>query len=300
MPAHSAREETAMSNTITLGDLTIHRIVEMERGLSPAREFLPGLTEERLAANRDWMRPAALDAEDKLVLCFQSYIVRTPKHVVLVDSCIGNDKERTARPMWHQKKDDVWMRGLAALGLTVNDIDVVMCTHLHVDHVGWNTRLENGRWVPTFPKARYLFSKKELDYWLAANAKQTVPPIADSVIPIVEAKRCDLITSDHAMDDHVRLLPTPGHTIDHFAVALGKSGKDAVITGDLIHSPLQAKYPELSMYVDYDANQGIETRRKFLEHYCDSSTLCCFAHFPSPSRGHIKRWGEGFRCETVA
>jgi glyoxylase-like metal-dependent hydrolase (beta-lactamase superfamily II) len=288
-----------MSNTFTVGDLTIHRIVEMETGFTPALEFLPTLTSERLAENRDWLLPTALDAEDKLVLCFQSYIVRTPRHVVLVDSCIGNDKDRTARPVWHKKKDEVWMRGLAALGLTVNDIEVVMCTHLHVDHVGWNTRLENGRWVPTFPKARYLFSKKELDYWVAEHEKTPIPCIEDSVVPIVEARRCELITSDHAMDEHIRLLPTPGHTIDHFAIVLGKTGKDAVITGDLIHSPLQAKYPELSMRVDYDPKQGVETRRGFLESYCDTNTLCCFAHFPSPSRGHIKRWGEGFRCESV-
>ena len=199
------------------------------------------------------------------MLCFQSYIVQTGRHNILVDSCIGNDKDREARPLWHKKKDDAFMRGLAAAGLTVNDIDFVMCTHLHVDHVGWNTRLENGRWVPTFPKARYLFSKTELDFWLAENDKTTLPPIVDSVIPIVEAKRCDLVTSDHALDDTVALMPTPGHTIDHYAVALGRGGKDAVITGDLIHTPLQARYPELAMRVDYDPKQGAATRRKFLE-----------------------------------
>jgi glyoxylase-like metal-dependent hydrolase (beta-lactamase superfamily II) len=288
-----------MANTFRVGDMTIHRIVEMECGFTPALEFLPDLKPELLEANKSWLAPSALDVDGNLVLCFQSYIVKTPRHTILVDSCIGNDKERTARPLWHQKKDDVWMRGLAAAGLTVNDIDFVMCTHLHVDHVGWNTRLENGRWVPTFPKARYLFAKTELDYWLAENDKTTLPPIVDSVIPIVEAKRCDLVTSDHALDDTVCLLPTPGHTIDHYAVALGRGGKDAVITGDLIHTPLQARYTELSMRVDYDPKQSADTRRKFLESYCDTSTLCCFAHFPSPSRGHIKRWGEGFRCEYV-
>jgi len=289
-----------MSNTFGVGDVTIHRIVEMESGFTPALEFLPDLKPEVLAENRKWLQPTALDQQDNLVLCFQSYIVQTPRHTILVDSCIGNDKDRTARPAWHHKKDDVWMGGLASLGLTVNDIDFVMCTHLHVDHVGWNTRLENGRWVPTFPKARYLFAKKELDYWLAENDKTTLPPIVDSVIPIVEAKRCDLVSSDHALDDLISLLPTPGHTIDHYAVQIGRGGKDAVITGDLIHSPLQARYPELSMRVDYDPQQGVETRRKFLETYCDTGTLCCFAHFPSPSRGHVKRWGDGFRCEYVS
>ena len=191
------------------------------------------------------------------------------------------------------------MDGLKRAGLTPNDIDFVMCTHLHVDHVGWNTKLENGRWVPTFPKARYLFSKTELDFWLGENAKAALPPIVDSVIPIVEAKACDVITSDHQLNDFVTLLPSPGHTIDHYAVAVGKGRHDAVFTGDLIHSPLQALYTDLAMRVDYDGKQGAATRRAFLEKYCDTDTQCCFAHFPSPSRGYVKRWGNGFKCEYI-
>jgi glyoxylase-like metal-dependent hydrolase (beta-lactamase superfamily II) len=284
-----------MTNTITVGDVTIHRIVEIETGSTKALESMPALTAERLAENRGWLQPTALDSEDRMVLCFQSYIVRTPRHVVLVDSCIGNEKTRMDTPIFHQRKDESWMRGLAEWGLTVEDIDFVMCTHLHVDHVGWNTRMEDGRWVPTFPNARYLFSRKELDFWLAEHARSPISCIEDSVIPIVEAKLCDLITSDHVVDDHIRLLPTPGHTIDHFAVTLGRSGVDAVITGDLIHSPLQAKYPELSMRIDYDPGQSAESRRQFLARYCDTSTICCFSHFPSPSWGHIKRGSEGYR-----
>ncbi|PPQ34637.1 MBL fold metallo-hydrolase [Rhodopila globiformis] len=288
------------TTTFNIGGMTVHRIIEMECGLTPALEFLPKLTPQMLDESRDWLRaPRALDEADRLVLCFQSYVVRTGRHVVLVDSCIGNDKDRPTRPMWHRKKDTVFMQGLADVGLTVNDVDFVLCTHLHVDHVGWNTRLENGRWVPTFPNARYVFSKKELDYWLAENDKATVPPIADSVIPIVEAKRCDLVTSDHALSDVMTLIPTPGHTIDHYAVTLGKGGRDAVITGDLIHSPLQAKWPDLAAWIDYDPVQSTATRRKFLETYCDTDTQCCFAHFPSPSRGYVKRWGDGFRCDYV-
>ena len=226
------------ATTFKVGDMTVHRIIEMECGFTPALEFLPKLTPELLAENRSWMRkPEALDDQDRLVLCFQSYIVQTGRHNILVDSCIGNDKDRPARPIWNKKTDNVFMQGLAHVGLTVHDIDFVLCTHLHVDHVGWNTRLENGRWVPTFPNARYLFSKTELDFWLAENAKETVPPIADSVIPILEAKRADLVRSDHSLNDLVSLIPSPGHTIDHYAVTLGKGGRDAVITGDLIHTP---------------------------------------------------------------
>jgi glyoxylase-like metal-dependent hydrolase (beta-lactamase superfamily II) len=289
-----------MSMTFKAGTATIHRIIEMEVGFTPALEFLPNLTKEVLDENRSWLHPAALDANDNLVLCFQSYVIQTGKHNILVDSCIGNDKDRTARPLWHKKKDDAFMKGLAAAGLTVNDIDFVLCTHLHVDHIGWNTRLENGRWVPTFPKARYIFSKTELDFWLDEAKKTDLPQIVDSVIPIVEANACDIVTSDHSLNDLITLIPTPGHTIDHYAVTLGKDGKDAVFTGDLIHTPLQALYPELTMRVDYNPAQGAASRKKFLETYCDTTTLCCFAHFPSPSKGYVKRWGNGFKCDYVS
>jgi glyoxylase-like metal-dependent hydrolase (beta-lactamase superfamily II) len=289
-----------MSMTFKAGDATIHRIIEMEVGFTPALEFLPNLTKAVLDENRSWLHPSALDAQDNLVLCFQSYVVKTGKHNILIDSCVGNDKERTARPLWHKKKDDAFMKGLAAAGLTVNDIDFVLCTHLHVDHIGWNTRLENGRWVPTFPKARYIFSKTELDFWIEESKKTDLPQIVDSVIPIVEAKACDVVTSDHSLNDLITLIPTPGHTIDHYAVTLGKGGKDAVFTGDLIHTPLQGLYPELSMRVDYNPAQGVASRKKFLETYCDTNTLCCFAHFPSPSKGYVKRWGNGFKCDYVS
>src|SRR5437868_13074186 len=193
-----------MSLKFSVGDLTIHRIIEQETTFVPALEMLPSLTPEVLAENRGWMQKAgALDANDVLILCFQSYIVKTPHHTILIDSCIGNDKPRPLRPKWNMKTDDTYMRALAAAGFSVGDIDYVMCTHLHVDHVGWNTRLENGRWVPTFPKARYLFSGKEFEYWRGQVGQADVPWIEDSVLPIVAANRADLVTSDHALDDYV-------------------------------------------------------------------------------------------------
>ena len=289
-----------MSLTFKAGDLTIHRIIEQETTFLPALEMLPTLTPDVLAENRAWMQAAkALDAEDVLVLCFQSYVVRTPHHTILIDSCIGNDKPRPQRPKWNMKTDDTYMRGLAAAGLSVADIDYVMCTHLHVDHVGWNTRLENGRWVPTFPKARYLFGKTEFDYWAGMNAKTPVPVIADSVMPIVEAKRCEIVGDETTIGDHVRILPTPGHTPGHSAFRLGKARDEAVFCGDLMHSPIQTLYPEISMKFDVDAAMAGKTRRSFLERYCDTETLCCTAHFPSPSVGRIKRKGNGFSCEAA-
>ena len=180
-----------------------------------------------LEENRSWLQPTYLDpATDKIILCFQSYIVRTPQHNILVDTCFGNrqaaadasgldhDEERPLRERPGRRRPQF------------DDIDYVMCTHLHIDHVGWNTRLENGRWVPTFPKARYLFAERELAFWTEKEKEEPAawPWITDSVLPIVAAKRAEVVKSDHALNDLVQLVPTPGHTIDHFSVHVGKPG----------------------------------------------------------------------------
>jgi glyoxylase-like metal-dependent hydrolase (beta-lactamase superfamily II) len=214
-----------------------------------------------------------------------------------VDTCVGNHKQHPARPNWHMMTSDRYEKNLAATGLSVNDIDFVMCTHLHPDHVGWNTRLDNGRWVPTFPKAKYLFADRELAHWTQRQKEKPEDHhwIADSVLPIVAAKRAEIVKSDHALNDFVQLIPSPGHTIDHFSVQVGKRGQDALLTGDMIHSPLQARYPELGMRADFDSKQAGETRRRLFERFCGTPTLMCTAHFPSPSTGYVTRWGEGFR-----
>ena len=289
-----------MSLTLTAGDLTIHRIIEQETTFLPAQDMFPDLTSELLAENRAWLKAAkGLDDSDTLILCFQSYIVKTPHHTILIDSCIGNDKPRPTRPNWNMKTDDTYMRALKAAGLSVADIDYVMCTHLHVDHVGWNTRLENGKWVPTFPKARFVFAKGEFDYWAEQHNKAEVPPIADSVLPIVEANKAEIVGNDFSIGDHVRILPTPGHTPGHVAFTFGRTKEHAVFSGDLMHTPLQTRYPELSPRFDVDGAQAATTRRSFLERYCDSDTLCCTAHFPSPSAGKIRRKGDGFACVAI-
>ncbi len=286
-----------MSTAIQLGDIKIHRVVEQQQPLFDAQEFFPNLTKEMLDENRAWLEPMYLDpATSRIVLCVQSYIVETPHHKILIDSCVGNHKPRPARPFWHMQTSDRYERGLAATGLTFDDIDYVMCTHLHVDHVGWNTRLENGRWVPTFAKARYLFADRELAFWTQKQKEDPAswPWIADSVLPIIEARRAEVVKSDYTLGDLVQLVPTPGHTIDHYSVHVGRPGQDALITGDMIHSPIQARFPDLGMRADYDSKLAGQTRRKVFGRFCDTSTLMCMAHFPSPSTGRIVRWGDGF------
>jgi glyoxylase-like metal-dependent hydrolase (beta-lactamase superfamily II) len=286
-----------MTTQITLGDVTIHRVVEQQGPAFVALEFFPTLTPDLLAANLEWLQPTYIDETGKLILCIQSYVVRTPHHTILIDACVGNHKPRPNRPAWHMRSSDRYERNLAATGLGLGDIDYVMCTHLHPDHVGWNTRLDNGRWVPTFPKAKYLFSDRELAFWTEKEKAEPAahPWITDSVLPVVAANRSELVKNDHALSELVRLIPTPGHTVDHFSVHVGKPGRDALIAGDLIHSPIQARYPELGMRADYDSAEAGRSRRRVFDRFCDSPTLLCTVHFPEPSMGRITRWDDGFR-----
>jgi glyoxylase-like metal-dependent hydrolase (beta-lactamase superfamily II) len=292
-----------MSLTFSVGDMTIHRVVESEGPLLDPLTFFPTITKDLLDENLPWLKPDFIDpVSGQLMLCIQSYIVRTKHHTILIDSCVGNHKDRPNYPFWNRMTSDRYEKNLAATGLGFGDIDYVMCTHLHVDHVGWNTKLENGRWVPTFPKAKYVFAERELAFWteLARTEPETQPAIVDSVLPIVAAGRHEVVNSDHQLLDGVKLIPTPGHTIDHYSVQIGKLGADAVIAGDMIHSPLQTRYPELGMRADYDSVQGGVSRRNLFSKLCDTSTLLCPAHFPDPSRGRLTRWGDGFRYHPVS
>ncbi len=286
--------------TLVLGDVSIARAIEQNASIKPMAMFKT-LSPEVLEENRSWLEPHYLNpTTGKLVICIQSWIVRTPHHTILVDTCVGNNKPRAERD-WNLRRDDSYAKSLAAAGLRPEDIDIVMCTHLHVDHVGWNTRLENGRWVPTFPNARYLFADRELTYWQQRLKEEPadVPWIADSVLPIIEAGRAEIVKSDHALDDRVRLLPTPGHTIDHFSIEIGKPGDDALITGDMIHSPLQIRHPELATFVDYDPVQSTATRRAVFGRCCDRGTRICGTHFATPAIGRLKprRDAFDFVCE---
>jgi glyoxylase-like metal-dependent hydrolase (beta-lactamase superfamily II) len=286
-----------MATPITLRDITIHPVVESQGAHFDVMDFFPTLTKELLDENRSWLAPTYLDpATGKLVLCIQAFVIKTAHHNILVDACVGNHKPRPTRPFWNMLDSNRFENGLAAAGLSVDDIDYVMCTHLHTDHVGWNTRLENGRWVPTFPKARYIMSERELAHWTAREKEnpQSVPWITDSVLPIVAAQRTQLVTSDFAFSEQVQLIPTPGHTIDHFSVLVGRAGNDALITGDMIHSPLQGKYPDLGMIADYDSRQAGQTRRTTFDRFCEEPTLICATHFPTPSTGRMQRAGDGY------
>ena len=284
-----------------IGEIVITRALEM---LMPfdRRAFFPEVPDAAWAPYFDWLAPNAYDpASDSLIFPMQSYVVRTSRHTVLIDTCVGNHKERPNRPQWHQKTDATYLRALAAQGLAPEDIDFVFCTHLHGDHVGWNTRLEDGRWVPTFPNARYVFSKKELEAWRdVGHPRFSRTVLEDSVLPIVEAGRAELVTNDYALDDELRLESTPGHTPDHVAIVLSSKQQNAVMSGDLMHSPVQCRHPDWAPAADWEPEEAARTRRSFLERYCETSTLVCTGHFPLPSAGRIVRRGEAFDFEYDA
>lgn len=280
-----------------LGDILINRIVESERPDFEPLVFFPETTAEHWERHRPWLQPWCLDpASGNLILPIQSYLVRTRRHTILVDTCVGDHKQRQ-RPSWNMTAGGAYLKQLAAAGVQPEAVEYVMCTHLHNDHVGWNTRLDTGRWVPTFPNARYVMSGKEWAYWEGVHQATPQNQIADSVIPIIESGQALLVTSDYAINDEVWFEPTPGHTPDHVSVRLASRGAQAVITGDLIHCPVQCAEPTWRARPDYDPDLARRTRRAFLDRYCETDVVVCASHFPSPSFGHIVPEGNGFRFQ---
>jgi glyoxylase-like metal-dependent hydrolase (beta-lactamase superfamily II) len=289
---------------VKLGGIDIARIVEREEPAFVASRLLPDATPEALAPHRHWLEPNALDpATGLLILPIQSYLVRTSRHVILVDACLGEGKSCRWHPPWHRMKNLPYLDDLARLGVAPSDVDFVLCTHLHGDHVGWNTRLVDGRWVPTFPNAKYAIARRELDHWNGHN-RGAAPDdyqecIDESVLPVVAAGQALLVDGDFAFDDEAWIEPLPGHTPGHMGLRLRSGGAEAVMIGDLMHSPVQCAEPEWSASSDFDPAQARSVRRRFLETHADTPTHVLTAHFPSPSVGFIRRAGRAFRFEYL-
>ena len=277
-----------------IGDIVITRVIESERPDFDAGQFFPSITPEQWAPYRQRLAGWAMDlASNGLVFPMQSFLVRTAHHTIVVDTCVGDHKKRV-RPNWNMTSGGEFLKRFAETGVRPEQVDYVMCTHMHTDHVGWNTRWDNGRWVPTFPNAKYIMSEKELAYWTKLHQETPQNQIEDSVLPIVEQGRAQLVKNDFAIGDEVRFESTAGHTPDHMSVHISSRGAEAVITGDLIHSPVQCLETEWVPRPDYDPPQAAATRRAFLERYCERDVLVCASHFPSPSFGHVVREGNGF------
>jgi glyoxylase-like metal-dependent hydrolase (beta-lactamase superfamily II) len=267
-----------------LGNITIDRIIELEAPLARPIEFFDEAVPEAVEPHRHWLEPKALDpASGRIIPPVQSYLVRTRHHTILIDTCVGCRKSNDEFPDWYDRRDETWLRNLEAAGVGPGDIDYVFCTHLHLDHCGWNTQLIDGRWVPTFPNAKYIFARDE--YTASETGDDNV--FRENVLPVMEAKQAVLVDSDYALDDDVWLVPTPGHTAGHVAVNISSQGENVIMTGDLMHNPIQLAHPEWSPNFDFDGAQSAETRKNFLDMHCETDTLILTAHFPSPSVGHV-------------
>ena len=286
--------------TWRVGEVEVTRVLENERPFVAPVQLLPDLTPDMLARHREWMEPVVLDpATGQLIIAFHSFLIRTPRSLIIVDTCGGNDKPRPHKTKFHQK---YWpyLENLAAAGVAPEQIDFVMCTHLHVDHVGWNTRLVDGRWVPTFPRARYLIARQEWDYWRVDQLRERYTPDRyheDSILPVIESGQTDFVGVDHVIDDWARLEPSTGHTPGHVNVRVRSGDASVVMCGDIFHSAVQVAEPDVNSCFCIEPEKARRTRREFLEQHADAPVLVMPSHFPTPTAGWVRRHGPSYRFQ---
>ncbi|WP_419919687.1 MBL fold metallo-hydrolase [Candidatus Poriferisocius sp.] len=248
-------------------------------------------------ANADWLKPHFMEESGNLPLSIHALVLESEGQTVMVDTCIGNRPIEMVPQMSHLGTG--FLDELAAAGYEPPDIDVVLCTHLHFDHVGWNTILVDAKWVPAFPNARYLFNRTEYDYW-DSGAEGAAVTFGDAVQPVMEAGLADLVDSHHQVTGEIRLMPTPGHTPGHVSVQISSRGQEAVITGDLVHHPVQFAAPDWIMTADDDPSRASATRVEFRERYADSGVLILGTHFAGPGCGHLSRTGNRWVFQAPA
>lgn len=299
-------------HTLDFGDITIQRVIELDRWMFPAQSLIPAMTDEFVTQSKKWLDNRFIDEQtNQLVLHVHSYVVRTKNKIILVDTCNGNHKERPNLLPHHQLNTN-YIANLAAIGLRAEDIDLVMCTHLHPDHCGWNTLLADGRWVPTFPNARYLMSRLDLEF--ITSIKQSIPSdgvmqdlvrmFDDSVLPVVQSGQAEFVETDHVVERElgagIWMEGTPGHTPGSFAVHVENRQGHAIMVGDTIHHPIQLAALDLDYIGDANAEESRSIRRRIVEQYADSSTYFLTGHFPTPTFGHVISQNNGFRFRWLA
>jgi glyoxylase-like metal-dependent hydrolase (beta-lactamase superfamily II) len=273
-----------------VGKVKITRIVEMD--LPVPVMFMRQATVAELRKS-PWLYPHFVSEDDTtLKLSVHALLVEAPGLKLVVDTCVGNDRPREitgglplATP---------FLQDLGEVGWSRDGVNAVVCTHLHVDHVGWNTMLENGKWVPTFPKARYLIGRREYDFWSAYDDEEQQAMLSDSVKPIFDAGLVQLVELDHVISPEIRLMPSTGHTPGHVSVMIESEGERAVITGDMTHHPCQMAHPDWVLG-DNDPKAAALTRSRLFAEWADQTILVIGTHFATPTAGHIVREGAAFR-----
>jgi glyoxylase-like metal-dependent hydrolase (beta-lactamase superfamily II) len=273
-----------------IGRVTITKVVELETTGS-TRFILPLATHDEIQ-KLPWLIPNFATKEGRLKMSIHSLVVETPSHRIIVDTGLGNDKEGRKVPIWNNRQGP-FLDALTAAGFPPDSIGTVLCTHLHVDHVGWNTRLVGGRWVPTFTNARYVFGKTEFEYWRDHQEEPDKAAVFnDSVRPIADAGRADLVASDAKICDEITLISTPGHSPGHVSLHIKSDGAEALLSGDVAHHPCQMAHLDWSSTADSDPVQSAVTRRELFARFADTPTLVIGGHFDA---GHIRRDGDAFK-----
>jgi glyoxylase-like metal-dependent hydrolase (beta-lactamase superfamily II) len=275
----------------SIGAARITRFVEMEAALD-AQGFFPASTPEALARHRSWLEPSFMDREGRLLLSIHALLVEIGGIRILIDTCIGEHRVPGMEALGDRAGD--FLDQMARAGAPRESIDVVLCTHLHFDHIGWNTMRDGTRWVPTFPNARYLFAKTEWDHWSVAPPAPLTTNL-DAVQPVLDAGLADLVACDHVVCDGVRLEPTPGHTPGHVSVRIASGGADGLVTGDAAHHPVQFAETDWGISADVDAAGAAATRRRLVRELANTETLVIGTHFAGPTAGRVVRTAAGVR-----
>jgi glyoxylase-like metal-dependent hydrolase (beta-lactamase superfamily II) len=288
-----------------IGDVTVERIEESIRLSFPPSVLFPEFEPEALDRHRDWLVPHHFDAgEGKFRTSVHSFLLKTPKHTILIDTCGGDGKHRPYFPRFHQQKTG-WLDRLGHAGVAPEQVDFVFCTHLHLDHVGWNTRQVDGRWVPTFPNAKYVVHRRELARWNPADPSFTFAPHnqfvwEDSIAPIIAADQVLAVDDGFELDGLLRVEPAPGHTLGHVRIRLLSKGKSAYFSGDVMHVPLQVYYPHWHTSLDDDPALGVASRRRLLGDCAGEDALLLPTHFVAPHCCRIRDRKGTFAIEWVA
>ena len=273
-----------------VGSATITSVVDDET-FGPLEFLLPEATVE-MVRRQPWLIPECADDEGNIALRVQAFVVEIDGRTVLVDPCVGNGKARWL-PMWNLL-DTPWLERLADAGFTPFEVELVVHTHLHADHVGWDTHRVGDAWVPTFTNARHLYTAAELEF-VQTFLFPGEDVYGDSIGPVFDAGLADVVEPDADLGSGLRLESTPGHTPGHTSLWLESDGEVALITGDFMHHQLQFAEPQLAEIADADADLARETRARMLRELARTGALVLGTHFPSRPAGRVVAVGAAWR-----